>query len=704
MDRTLTIDLAWLRFQPCIIAHEPHRPHGIVLSFTNHLIRVPSAARRSGDAFPAATLACALTVLGSVLMLGACGGGGGDGGMTSVAATAPDITQNPQNTTVAVGASATFAVTATGSALSYQWSENGAPITGATAATYSTPAVTAADSGESFTVTVSNSLGSKTSTAAVLTVTAAAAATTDVITYHNDNQRTGQNLTETVLTGANVNQAAFGVQHLLSVDGKVDAQPLVLSGYSIGGTAHNVVYVATEHDSVYAFDTDSAATLWKVSLAESGETPSDNRGCGQVTPEIGVTATPVIDRAGGSLFVVAMSKDSAGNYHQRLHALSLSTGAELAHSPVDITASVPGTGAPATVSGQIVFDAGQYEERSALLLNQGTIYTSWTSHCDQENYTGWIIAYSESSLQQNAVFNDEPSGSQNGQQGEASFWNANSGPSADADGNIYAMSANGVFDVILTADGFPSGNDYGNSILKLSAAANGAMSVLDYFTMFNTVAESDSDTDLASGGLMLLPDQVDSSGTTRQLAVGAGKDQNIYLVDRNSLGRFNTGSDNNAYQPLLDAFPASNSASCGASGSSGVYGAPVYFNGTVFYSASGDVIRGFKLASAKLPSTPTVKTGTPFCYPGAPLSISANGTQSAILWAVQNSSSQGVLHAYDAANLTELYNSAQAGTRDQFGPGSKYTPPTVANGKVFVGTQADTSSGGKNYLAIFGPL
>ncbi len=614
------------------------------------------------------------------------------------------ITQEPENASVAVGSTATFSVVATGTALTYQWSDNGAAISGATGASYTTPAVTPANSGESFTVTVSNSMGSQTSSAALLTVTAAVAATTDVTTYHNDAQRTGQNLTETVLVPSAVKQSTFGLQHLVAVDGKIDAQPLVLSALAVAGSIHNVVYVATEHDSVYAIDADSAATLWKVSLTPSGETPSDDRGCGQVTPEIGITATPVIDRSAGSLFVVAMSKDAGGNYHQRLHALNLATGAELAHSPVEIAASVAGTGAPATVGGRVVFDAGQYEERSALLLNQGTVYTSWTSHCDIENYTGWIIAYAESSLAQSAVFNDEPSGSQNGQQGEASFWNSNSGPSADSSGNIYAMSANGVFDIVLTAQGFPSGNDYGNSILKLSGPAAGTLAVLDYFTMFDTVAESDSDTDLASGGLMLLPDQVDASGTTRHLAVGAGKDQNIYLVDRDALGKFNTASDDNAYQPLLDAFPAYAASACGGPGPPGVYGAPVYFNGTVFYSASGDVIRGFKLAAAKLPAQPTIKTGTPFCYPGAPLSISANGTQNPILWAVQNSSSQGVLHAYDATSLAELYNSAQAGSRDQFGPGSKYTPPTVANGKVFVGTQANANSGGQNHLAIFGPL
>jgi outer membrane protein assembly factor BamB len=654
------------------------------LNFARPIARVRLAARRGlGAAVPL------------VMALAACGGGGG-GGSASVAPMAPQITQAPQNLTIAAGAAATFSVTATGAALTYQWSENGMSIAGATGASYTTPAAAVSDSGESFAVVVSNSLGSAKSSSAELTVVAA---TTDVTTYHNDSARSGQNLTELVLDAGNVRSSSFGLLQLLEVDGKLDAQPLVLGSYLIGATPHNIVYVASEHDTVYAIDADTGTRLWQVSLLQSGETPSDARNCSQAAPEIGVTATPVIDRAAGSLFVVAMSKDAAGNYHQRLHALSLATGAELAHSPVAITASVAGTGAPATVAGQVVFDPGQYKERSALLLTQGTIYTSWASHCDIQNYTGWIIAYSESTLQQSAVFNDEPSGALGANQGEGAFWGANSGPSADAAGNIYAMSGNGVFDVILTATGFPSGNDYGNSILKLSPPAGNTLNVLDYFTMFNTVSESEGDVDLASGGLMLLPDQVDSGGATRHLAIGAGKDQTIYLVDRDNLGKFNTASDNNAYQPLLGAFP---DAAAACSGASGVYGAPVYYNGTVYYAAVGDVIRGYRLANAKLPGQASMMSSAPFCYPGATLSISANGASNGILWAVENSSTQGVLHAYDAGNLTELYNSAQAGSRDQFGPGSKFTPPTIANGKVFVGTQADNSAGGQNHLAIFG--
>lgn len=662
------------------------------MRFARHITRVFVMAPQ-GYAVVAAVIAIAALV--------ACGGGSHGGGPAVVTPTAPKITQQPENQTVTAGSTATFAVTATGTSLSYQWSQNGSAISGATHSSYSTLAVSLSDTGQRFSVAVSNEIGSITSASATLTVVAA---TADVTTYHNDNARTGQNLTEQVLTPANVKQSSFGLRNLSPVDGKIDAQPLVLSAYSIGGSTHNVVYAATEHDTVYAFDADTGVKLWQVSLLASGETPSDNRSCNQVAPEIGVTATPVIDRAAGNLFVIAMSKDGGGNYHQRLHALSLASGAEQAHSPVSITASVAGTGAPGTVNGQLVFDPGQYKERSALLLAQGTLYTSWASHCDFQNYTGWIIAYSEASLQQSAVFNDEPSGSEGGGQGEAAFWNSNSGPSADASGNIYAMSANGTFDVMLTALGFPSGNDYGNSILKLSPPAANTLTVLDYFTMFNTVSESDGDVDLASGGLMLLPDQLDSASVVRHLAIGAGKDQNIYVVDRDNLGKFSSASNNNAYQPLQSAFPGNGAANCDTGGASGVYGAPVYFNGTVYYGASGDVIRAYRLSKARMPAQASALTSVPFCYPGATLAVSANGSANGILWAVQNSNEQGVLHAYDAATLAELYNSTQAGTRDQFGPGSKYTPPTVANGRVFVGTQAETPAGGQNYLAIFGEL
>jgi hypothetical protein len=258
----------------------------------------------------------------------------------------------------------------------------------------------------------------------------------------------------------------------------------------------------------------------------------------------------------------------------------------------------------------------------------------------------------------------------------------------------------------LTASGFPSGNDYGNSILKLAPPDHaGTMNVLDYFTMYDSNAQSSVDGDLGSGGLLLLPDQTDAQGRVRHLAVGAGKDMNLYVVDREGLGKFNASGNTNAYQFLAHAFP---STQCGR----GVYGAPVYYKGTVYTSAVGDVIRGYRLAAARFPAQGSdaragTQTKQTFCYPGASLSVSANGGADGILWAVENSDTRGVLHAYDAADLShELYQSAQSGSRDDFGPGSKYTPPTIANGKVFVGTQADNqkSPAEQNYLAIFGLL
>lgn len=542
--------------------------------------------------------------------------------------------------------------------------------------------------------------------AAALTANAAVR-DVDVLTYHNDNLRTGQNLLETTLTPHNVTAQTFGLLRKLPVDGKVDAQPLVVHALRMpDGRDHDVVFVATEHASVYAFDVDTGAQLWRVSLLGEGETPSDARRCGQVAPEIGVTATPVIDRAAGTLYVVAMSKDRAGSYYQRLHALRLDSGAHAASGSVTITASVAATGAPDARDGRLQFDPGQYKERSALLLSRGIVYTSWASHCDHQNYTGWIIAYQAGNLRQAAVYNTEPSGKLGSRQGEASFWNSNSGPSADADGNIYAMSANGAFDATLSAAGFPSGNDYGNSILKLTPPDHaGAMNVLDYFTMYDSNAESSVDGDLGSGGLLLLPDQTDAQGRIRHLAVGAGKDMDIYVVDRERLGKFNASGNANAYQFLAQAFP---STSCGR----GVYGAPVYYEGMVYFASVGDVIRGYRLNAARFPARAsnaetTTQTKQSFCYPGASLSVSANGGADGILWAVESSNTRGVLHAYDAADLThELYQSAQAGSRDDFGPGSKYTPPTIANGKVFVGTQADIEKnpGAQNYLAIFGLL
>lgn len=504
---------------------------------------------------------------------------------------------------------------------------------------------------------------------------------TNVLTYHNDLARTGQNLSETTLTPQNVKSSTFAKLFTVPVDGKVDAQPLIVSAVPIPGHGNpNVVFAATEHDSVYAFDAASGAVYWNVSLLQSGETPSDTRGCGQVTPEIGITATPVIDLSAGAygtIYLVAMSKDSSGNYYQRLHALDITTGAEEFGGPVAIQATYPGTGDNSS-NGQVVFDPKQSKSRPGLLLLNGVVYASWGSHCDIRPYTGWIIGYNSTTLRQTSVLNFAPNGDR------AGLWNSGGAPAADAQGNIFVSLANGTFDTTTNAQGFPARGDYGNAFVKVTPQ-NGSLEPTDYWTMDNTTSESNQDIDLGSGGIMLLPDMLDAAGAVRHLAVGAGKDTNLWVLDRDNMGKFDPQANATIYQELTGALPG------------GIWSNPVYFNGRVYFGAVGDVIRAFQVTSARLSSLPVSMTATAFPYPGATPSISANGTANAILWAVENGN-PAVLHAYDANNLElELYNSNQARSgRDQFGPGNKFMTPTIANGKVFVGT---TDS-----IAVFGLL
>lgn len=591
----------------------------------------------------------------------------------------PSISTQPANQTVTVGQAATFSVVAAGTApLTYQWLKNNAKISGATSANYTTPPTLSGDSGATFRVAVTNSVTSITSNPATLTVNpVVTSAGTDVTTYHNDTGRTGQNTTETILTQANVNSTMFGLLRKLAVDGRVDAEPLYLSQLSVGGVTHNVVFIMTEHDSAYAFDADTGAQLWKVSLAGSGETSSDDRGCSQVTPEIGITSTPVIDRAAGAhgiLYAVAMSKNSS-TFFQRLHALDITTGAELEGGPVTIQATYPGTGANSS-GGQVVFDPKQYKERAALLLLNGVIYTSWASHCDFNPYTAWIIGYNQTTLAPTSILNLTPNGS------EGSIWQSGGGLAADPQGNIYALIANGTFETTLDANGFPNKQDYGNGFVKISTSG-GNLKVADYFNMSNTVNESGSDADLGSGGALVLPDLTYGTASTLNLAVGAGKDGNIYVVNRNNMGKWNANS-NNVYQELPGAVP------------NGVWGVPAYFNTTVYYCDVNATLKSFSIANGKLSTTP-VQTGASFTYPGVLPSVSANGTSNGIVWAIENTGT-AVLHAFAANDLAqELYNSNQASNgRDHFGSGNKFITPMIADGKVFAATT--------NSVAVFGLL
>ena len=579
----------------------------------------------------------------------------------------PSITTQPSNQAVSVGQTATFSVVVAGTPpLAFQWRKTSVNVVGATSSSYTTPPALASDSGAAFDVVVTNAAGNVTSSAATLMVNPSIVNPppgVDVTTHHNDLSRTGQNLNEVMLTPANVKSATFGKIGFFAVDGLVDAQPLYLSNVTIPGKGtHDVLYVVTENDSAYAFDATTGEVFWQVSALLAGETFSDNRSCDQVIPNIGITSTPVIDRTHGAIYLVAMSKDASGKYHQRLHALDLTSGAELFGGPATIQATYPGTG-PNSTGSNVVFDPGQYKERAALLLLNGVVYTAWASHCDFDPYNGWIMGFSASTLAMTTVLNITPNGT------EGAIWMSGAGPAVDSTGNIYLLDANGTFDTSLDSRGFPSHGDFGNAFLKLSAT--GGLAVADYFEMVNQDFENTHDQDLGSGGALLILDLTDNSGAIRHLAVGAGKDANMYVVNRDSMGKFNPAGGN-AYQEI--------------DGIGQVFSSPAYFNNTVYFGPVGTSMKAFGIANALLSSTPSSQTASSFAYPGVTPAISANGSTNAILWAVENSGGAGVLHAYDPANLaTELYNSSQAGTRDNFSD-NKFITPTIANGKVYVGT------------------
>jgi hypothetical protein len=500
----------------------------------------------------------------------------------------------------------------------------------------------------------------------------------NTLTWHNDISRTGLNPAETVLTPANVSPTTFGKVGFFATDGVVDAQPLYVAKLTIGGAAHNVVFIATEHGSVYADDAATGATLWKTSLLNSGETTSGSQGCSQISPEIGITATPVIDLSKGphgALYVVNMAHDAGGNYHQRLNALDLTTGAQLFGGPTVITASYPGTG-DSSSGGNVVFEPGQYAERAGLLEWNGTILTAWTSHCDKRPYTGWIIGYDATTLQQTSVLNLTPNGS------EGAIWMSGAGLAATPT-KVLFLDANGTFDTTLDENKFPINQDFGNAFVELGLDGNSKLQVQDYYATDTTVQQSAADTDLGSGGTIILPDIYDNNGHFHHLAVGAGKDTNIYLVDRTNLGKYHP-EGGSIYQLLPAALPH------------GEWAAPAYFDNKVYYGGVNDYLKAFTFSNAKLVAAPASSSPNIYGYPGTTPSISANGTANGIVWAVYHSS-PAVLFAYNAEDLSqELYSSNKSGTRDQFGSVDHFIDPMIANGRVYV----PTTTG----VAVFGLL
>ncbi len=507
----------------------------------------------------------------------------------------------------------------------------------------------------------------------------AAVASTAVTTYRNDNGRTGQYPSETVLNTSNVNVSQFGKRVSYPVDGQLYAQPLYVPNLTIGGSAHNVVFAATENDTVYAFDADATsagAPLWKTSLLPSGATavPYANVNCADLTPVIGITGTPVIDPSTDTMYVVTYD-DEGGNPVYRLHALNILTGQDIS-PPIVIQASAPGTGAGSS-GGTVSFNAGLNRQRAGLVLANGKVYVAFSSFCDVGNYHGWILSYTYngSSFQQVNAYDVDPNGIQGG------IWGGDAGLDADSSGNLYYVSGNGTFDANT------GGSDYGDSFVRLNAA----LQVQDYFTPFNQSCLSAGDQDLGSGGPLLIPGA--------NALTGAGKEGRPYVVSTTNMGKYtadpNLTCNGSAEENRTDIDKAQQELPPGTVGSD--FSTPAFWNGPsgqyVYYTSVNGPTWAYSWSNGKLSTAPTSTSASG--NGGSPV-VSSNGTAAGtgIVWKIDYGS---VLHAYDASNLAdELYNSGQDASRDGLNGYVKFSSPVVTNGQVFVGLSSS--------LAIFGLL
>ena len=503
-----------------------------------------------------------------------------------------------------------------------------------------------------------------------------------VPTWRYDLTHQGQNTNETALTPANVNANSFGKLFSVATDGYMYAQPLYVPGLTINSSVHNVLFLASEHDSIYAFDADSngganANPLWKITLldaahgAGSGATtvPNGDTASHDITPEIGITGTPVINPATNTMYVVGATKEN-GVYFLRLHALNILTGAEQAHSPVAVEATVAGTGNGSS-GGKLAFSPLWQNQRGALNYYNGYVYFAFSSHGDNGPWHGWIFAYNATTLAQTAVICTSPNGAGSG------VWEAGAGMPIDDDatgGRMFVATGNGTF---TTYPPFNESTELGESIIDFNLA-NGGLTPTDAFTTFNQAKLTTSDADLGSGGILMLPDQ---QGSTPHELVQAGKEGRIVVLNRDQLGGYATGvtSNTNALQDIL-----------GATG--GLWSTPAYWNGNVYIWASPDVPKLFQINSGVLDTTPASQSTISSLFPGASFSVSSNGTQDGIAWAVRTDQytthGPGVLYAWDANDLTNtIYESDTNSARDGVGEANRFAIPMVTNGKVYLNAQ-----------------
>lgn len=514
----------------------------------------------------------------------------------------------------------------------------------------------------------------------ISSATSPATSSVSVLTYKYNNLRSGDNPNETILTTSNVNSTTFGKRVSYKVDSAVYAEPLFVPNLKIKNRVHNVVFVATENDSVYAFNADATkavSPLWKTRFTNSTNiTPylAKNIHCSDLGPRVGITGTPVIDPATDTMYVLAETVEN-GQYVNKLHALNILTGQDQPGSPVTISASVPGNGV-GSVNGVVTFDPEHQLQRPGLALVNGVVYIAWGSFCDDTLSFGWLMGYNETTLQQVGVYNTNANGSL------GSIWQSGDGIAADANNNLYVMTGNGAFDLN------SGGVDAGDTFLKLGTT-NG-LSVSDYFTPFNQTCLNAADLDLGSGGPMLLPNQDE--------LIGIGKEGRVYVVNRDNMGQFTNIQDpcDNQSQinvdKILQELPPKTTGE--------VYSTPAYWNGSsgqyVYIASKNRPVMAFSLTNGLLSTAPVSQTPEKFLFPGGNPLVTSNGmvAGTGVVWIIDPS---GFLRAYDATNLaTELYNSGQNPTRDSLPSTIKFSVPTVANGEVFVGT--------KTTLEIYGLL
>ncbi len=623
----------------------------------------------------------AFVCLMATLGISGCGSGNGSGTQIVAVSISP-----VRAAIVAVSQTVQFKATVTGDPTnSVTWSVDG--VAGGSAAVgtissggfYTPPA-----SGGAHRVQAASTVDTTKSASATIAVTDL----TGVVTYHNNVARDGTNTQEYALTPSTVTTTSFGKIFSCRVDGAAYTQPLWVPSLSFGGVLRNTIFVATQHDSVYAFDADlsACAKLWSINLLDtahggtSGETtvPTADVGNGfqDIQPEIGVTGTPVIDLASGTLYVVSKSEGPAGSFHHRLHALDLITGDEKFAGPVTIAASVAGTG-DGSGGGILSFDRRNQHQRSGLTLVNGTIYVAWASHEDRDPYHGWVIGYDDASLAQVAVFNTGPNGSRGG------VWMAGGAPAVDGSGNLYVSTGNGTFD---GNSGTPPNDDFGDTVMKIGTSSG--LSLVDWFTPFNQAFLDGQDADLGSSGVVILQDQ--TSGPAHLLVAG-GKEGRLYLLDRDVMGNYCatcTTTDTDVLQSFLAA-PA-------------IFGTPAFWQNKLYLGGTADALSlfAFDATTGNFNTVASSQSATSFQFPGPTPSLSAQGASGGILWAIDSSrygvpsafgTGPAILHAYDAANLSsELWNSSlAANNRDTAGNAVKFTVPTVANGKVYIGTRTE---------------